>query len=465
LWVRHSLNQGLSLLFPRKIIAELKKWAESPNRKPLVLRGARQVGKTTAVRMFAGEFDTFIPLNLDLAAERALFTGGNSISTVLDGIYFIKGIPRNASGRTLIFIDEIQKSPEAVALLRYFFEDAPHLYVIAAGSLLETMLDTHVSFPVGRVEFLLLHPFSFEEFLRALEETTALEALAKVPIPSYAHEKMSGLFRRYMLAGGMPEAVKVYAETGELTSLDHVHESLVISYLEDVEKYSGSNKMTPIIRHVIESAWNEAGGRIRYNGFGNSNYLSRDIKDAIGLLQKAFLFQVVHPVTSTLLPLSPDTKKSPRLHMLDTGLVVFKTGMRKTLFATPDISAVFSGRIVEHVVGQEFYALSSSPLHTLNFWARDKSQSNAEVDYVLPMSGNLIPVEVKSGAGGRLRSLHAFINAASHALAVRLHGGAFSMEKIKTIAGKTFTLINVPWYQAAMVETYIRQFELKSQDR
>jgi predicted AAA+ superfamily ATPase len=213
--------------------------------------------------------------------------------------------------------------------------------------------------------------------------------------------------------------------------------------------------MAPIIRHVIGTAWSEAAGRIRYDGFGNSNYLSRDIKEALAVLQKAFLFQVVHPVTATTFPLLPDLRKSPRLHTLDTGLVVFKTSMRKALFSTHDISAVFSGRIVEHVVGQELYAISSSPLHTLNFWARDKNQSNAEVDYVLPVNGNIIPVEVKSGASGRLRSLHAFVNAVSHTTAVRLHGGAFSIENIKTIDGKPFTLINIPWYQAAMVEAYV----------
>jgi predicted AAA+ superfamily ATPase len=444
-------------MYPRKIVAELKKWAASPGRKPLVLRGARQVGKTTAVQMFATEFDLFIPLNLELAADRALFANGSSVATVLDAIYFMKGIPRKDGGRTLVFIDEIQKSPEAVALLRYFYEEAPHLYVIAAGSSLETMLDAHVSFPVGRVEFMLMHPCSFEEFLTAIGEEMALGALKTVPIPAYAHDKMADLFRRYMLVGGMPEAVKSYAETGELVGLDRIHESLIIAYLEDVEKYAASRRMVPIIRHVIANAFNDAAGRIRYDGFGNSNYLSRDIKEAFAILQKAFLFQVVHPVTATTLPLSPDTKKSPRLHTLDTGLVVFKTGMRKALFATPDISAVFAGRIIEHVVGQELYALSSSPLHTLNFWARDKSQSNAEADYVLPIAGNLIPIEVKAGASGRLRSLHAFVNAAPHAIAVRLYGGVFSIEKSKTIAGKPFTLINVPWYQAAMVEMYVEK--------
>ncbi len=413
------------------------------------------MGKTTAVRMFAAGFDTFIALNLEQPEDRSLFADGASLNQVLDAIYFLKGVARKPGDRTLIFIDEIQKSPDAVALLRYFHEDAPHLFVIAAGSLLETMLDAHVSFPVGRVEFLLMHPFSFDEFLGAIGETAALGMLNTVPIPAYAHDKMTALFRRYLLVGGMPEAVKAHAESGEFTVLDRIHESLFIAYLEDVEKYASTHRMAQIVRHVIQSAFNEAAGRIRYEGFGNSNYISRDIKEAFSILQKAFLFQVIHPVTATTLPLSPDSKKSPRLHTIDTGLVVFKTGMRRTLFTATDVSAVFSGRIVEHIVGQELYAASTSPLHSINFWARDKNQSNAEVDYVLPVDGNLIPVEVKSGASGRLRSLHAFIDAAPHATAVRLYGGDFSVEKTKTIAGKAFTLINVPWYQAARVQGYV----------
>jgi len=442
-------------VFYRKINAELKNWAERPFRKPLVLRGARQVGKTTAVRMFASEFDTFISLNLEQPADLAIFSGNDSLSNVLDAMHFLKGVPLRSQGRTLIFIDEIQKSPQAVAMLRYFHEEAPQLYVIAAGSLLETMLDAHVSFPVGRVEFLLMHPVTFEEFLGALGEKAALSALRMLPAPAYAHDKLTELFHRYMLVGGMPEAVKAYSDAGDLKAVDRIHESLVIAYQEDVEKYGSTQRMVPIIRHIMHSAFSEAAGRIRYEGFGNSNYLARDIKEGFGMLQKAFLFQVVHPVTATSLPLSPDTKKSPRIHALDTGLLVFKTGMRKALFSAADVSAVFSGRIVEHVVGQELYALNSSPLHGLHFWARDKTQSNAEVDYVLPIDSRLIPVEVKSGASGRLRSLHAFMNAASHSTAVRLYGAPYSLESAKTIAGKEFTLLNIPWYQAAMVEEYV----------
>lgn len=447
-------------MFFRKINSALEEWAVGPNRKPLVLRGARQVGKTTAVRNFSKGYATYIGLNLELAADRKLFETDASAAEVWEAIRFVKNIPRQDTGKTLLFIDEIQKSPRAVALLRYFHEDLPDLHVIAAGSLLESMLDVHISFPVGRVEFLLLHPMTFEEFLGALGETQALEAMRTLPVPAYAHDKLTNLFRKFLLVGGMPEAVRTYAESNDLGSVDHVHESLLVAYQEDVEKYGTTQRLVPIIRHALQSAFHEAAGRIRYEGFGNSNYPSRDIKEALGILQKAFLFQVVHPVTSTSLPMSPDVRKSPRLHALDTGLVVHRTGMRKALFTAEDVSAVYSGRIVEHIVGQELYAMSHSPLHTLNFWARDKNQSNAEVDYVLPVEGRLIPMEVKAGATGRLRSLHAFLDAATHSIGVRLYGGPYRVEKGATLAGKAFTLINLPWYLASKSAEYVERVSL-----
>jgi predicted AAA+ superfamily ATPase len=442
-------------MFNRKIINNLKAWSEKKDHKPLVLRGARQVGKTTAVKIFSSNFDLFIPLNCELQADRALFEKNMSIKDVINALFFLKGVSPKKDQKVLIFIDEIQKSPQAVGLLRYFYEDTPDLYVIAAGSLLETMIDTHISFPVGRVEFMLMHPLSFEEFLIALNEFQAAELLTTVPVPSYAHEKLQSLYKEYILSGGMPEAVSAYIDNKDLIRIDKIHESLITAYLEDIEKYAPTNRMASIIRHVISCIWNEASGRIRYDGFGNSNYQSRDIKEAFTILQKAFILQVVHPVTSTSLPLQPDLKKSPRLHILDTGLVVYKTGMRKALFTSEDINTVFAGRLIEHITGQELFALSTSPLHTLNFWARDKSQSNAEVDFVLPVNSKCIPIEVKSGASGRLRSLHAFINNADHSIGVRLYNGQFNVENAVTIDGKKYTLINIPWYQASMVERYV----------
>lgn len=447
-------------MLKRHIIEKLEGWSRKPNRKPLVLRGARQVGKTTAVKIFASQFDVFIKLNLEKIDELSLFNRGDSFEKVLEAICFIHGIQAKeiVSKRTLIFIDEIQNSPEAVALLRYFYEDAPHLFVIAAGSLLENILDTHISFPVGRVEFLQMHPFTFEEYLWAMGESAAAEMLTQTPVHGYAHQKMRDLFKRYTLIGGMPEVVDNYREYSDLLAVNEIYESLLIAYIEDIEKYSNRDSIAPVLRHIITTAFSEVGSRIKFGGFGNSNYSAKMVKEAFAILQKAFLFQVIYPTTEMTLPIVPNIKKAPRLHALDTGLIIFFTKMQKVLFASKDISSVYSGKIIEHIVGQEIYATSNSPLFSLNYWVREKSQSNAEIDYVVPYNNYLIPVEVKTGASGRLRSLHSFVDAAPHQIAVRIYGGEFSVEDISTITGKPFKLLNIPHYHASRIESYLEKF-------
>ncbi len=440
----------------RGLMHKLDSWSKNEYRKPLVLRGARQVGKTTIVNMFSESFEQYIHLNLELPDDAAIFSDNNSIEQVIEAIFFLKGM--STKKQTLIFIDEIQNSPQAVALLRYFYETRPDLYVIAAGSLLESLLDVSISFPVGRVEFMVLHPFTFEEYLWAASETQAAVILNTTPAPAYADEKMRVLFHRYIQVGGMPEAVKVYMETGDLQLLSAIYENLITAYIEDVEKYAKRNRLVPILRHVIQTAFNEVGTRIRYTGFGNSNYRAGDIKEALLLLQKAFLFQVIHPTTTTTLPIAPDLKKAPRIQTLDTGLVTYMTKTERELFINKDLSVVFQGKIVEHIVGQELYAKSNSPMNKLNFWVREKSQSNAEVDFLIEHKGLVVPVEVKSGASGRLRSLHSFIDRAPHKTAVRIYGGKFKVERVKTIAKKPFTLINLPYYLTSKINQYLDEY-------
>ena len=447
-------------MYKRAIIDKMRLWAQKNGRKPLVLRGARQVGKTTVVKMFGDEFDVFISLNLDKKEDKCIFEGDKSLKTLLEAICFFKGITteRLNCGRTLIFIDEIQNSPAAVALLRYFYEEAPDIFVIAAGSLLENILDTKLSFPVGRVEFLLMHPFNFEEFLWAMNEDAAAEMLNNIPTPDFAHQKLLDLFHRYTLIGGMPEIINVYGKTQDLVTLSSVYESLILAYEEDIEKYAPYEKLIPVLRHVISSSFNEVSSRIKFGGFGNSNYTAKEVKEAFAILEKAFLFQVIHPTTTPFLPISPSIKRAPRLHILDTGLINFFTKMQKVLFSTKDISTVYSGKIIEHIVGQELYATTNSPLESLNFWVREQSQSNAEVDYVIAHKGYLIPIEVKSGKSGRLRSLHAYIDSAPHDIAIRLYSGEFIKEHCTTIAGKKFRLLNIPYYQASKTDSYLEGF-------
>ncbi len=441
-------------LFKRNLLFELAQWKISSVRKPLILRGARQVGKTTAVNLFATQFDQYLYLNLEKPEEAAPFIQVTDFARLLEALFFIKGKSR-AGGTTLIFIDEIQNVPKAINLLRYFYEEAPDLFVIAAGSLLETILDEKVAVPVGRVEYRVIRPVSFSEFLGAMGEVATLSQFQKVPMDDFAHARLMKLFHAYAVIGGMPEVVAHYVHHRDLTSLRPLYESLLVSYIDDVEKYARNSTLTQIIRHTIKASFGEAGARIKFQNFGKSNYGSREVGEALRTIEKAMLLHLVYPTVNTLLPIVPDLRKSPRLHVLDTGLMNHFAGIQKELTTSIDLQAVYQGKMVEHLVGQELLSSHYNVLHQLAFWVRQKKDATAEVDYVVPVEGNLIPVEVKSGSTGTLKSLHFFMEQAPHRWAVRLYGGSLKLDEVETPERKKFTLLSLPYYLAAQTESYI----------
>src|SRR5680860_623343 len=306
-------------MFERQIQNELEKWAKKGARKPLVIRGARQVGKTTAINQFAKIFDQYIYLNLELPEDRQPFEDFINMDRLLQNIFFIRNEIRSKESKSLIFIDEIQEFPRALQILRYFFEQASEIYVIAAGSMLESLFNPDISFPVGRVEYLVIHPASFPEYLGALEENSALDLILEIPVPDFAHHKLLSLFHTYCLIGGMPEVVSHYATHKDLIALNSIYESLIVSYLEDVEKYASNDSQMQVIRHAIRSSFAEAGKRIKFQGFGKSNYGSKDMGEALRTLEKALLIHLVYPHTSPTLPIQPNYRRSPRLQVLDTG--------------------------------------------------------------------------------------------------------------------------------------------------
>ncbi|MBE9509823.1 MAG: AAA family ATPase [Bacteroidetes bacterium] len=236
----------------RNAYKKLLEWKDSKHRKPLLLRGARQVGKTTLVRQFAKEFVNYIELTLEKEADRQLFEKTDEIRELLSSIYLLKQVlPGNSP--TLLFIDEIQESPKAIQLLRYFYEEKPDLFVIAAGSLLEFALKQVPSFPVGRIEYLTLHPINFDEFLGVLNPG-AREVLYRIPIPEYAHHILLKLFHEYAITGGMPEVISNYAEDKNIATLTVIYKGLWQSYKDDAKKYARNNTERKVIRHVIETA-------------------------------------------------------------------------------------------------------------------------------------------------------------------------------------------------------------------
>ncbi|MCH3916516.1 MAG: ATP-binding protein [Spirochaetia bacterium] len=367
-------------------------------------------------------------------------------------------------GDTLLFIDEIQNSPQAVMQMRYFYEELPDLFVIGAEPLLEISMDKrHVNFPVGRVEYRYLFPMTFEEFLQALGETQALDAFHTIPVPRYAEQKLMELFRLYTFVGGMPEAVVRYAETKDLSQLSPVYESLLTAYKDDVSKYAKGGHETDIIRHVIESTPAEVGNRIAFEHFGNSGYKSKEVGNALRTLERAMLLYLRYPVTGYALPLVPNLRRRPRLQFIDTGLLGYALGGQAAYFTEESLDALYAGKLAEQLVAQELMARSNTICEKPLFWIREEKQSNAEVDFLTVNKGKVYPVEVKSGKNGTLRSLHEFINASGNSLAVRLYSGTFSVEEARTPvtssnAARPYRLLNLPLFLASQVNSYIEAY-------
>lgn len=443
-------------MYQRDIIRKLTQWKQSGGRKPLVLRGARQTGKTTVVDLFATQFDQYIYLNLEMMEDREIFLKFPSVGELMQAIFFLKNKQMNNSS-TLIFIDEIQEAPEALAMLRYFYEKYPQYHVIAAGSLLESLFNNHISFPVGRVEYMIVRPFSFHEFLQAMDEQPALQQYRSACIAPYAHSKLLKLFHDYTLIGGMPEVVKRYVETGDFTSLKVVYDSLLLSYLDDVEKYATNLSQTQCMRHAIQASFYEAGERIKFQGFGQSAYSSRDMGEALRTIEKAMIIRLLYPTTQTGHPYLPDMKKSPKLQVLDTGLLNHFAGIQTQIFGIKDLNNLYRGRISEHIAGQELLANQEDLLQPLRFWVREKKESVAELDYLFPFEGRMIPVEVKSGATGSLRSLHQYMDLSDETIAIRLYAGEARIDLLQTLSGKTFELHSLPYYLAGNLTAYLNK--------
>ncbi len=447
-------------MLKRKLEDELTKWKNSSPRKPLVLRGARQVGKTSLVHEFGKKYSRYIYLDLELKNNRMLFSGYKDFDMLVKQILFNYNVTLEEQGDTLLFIDEIQEVPEAIHSLRFFYELYPGLSVIAAGSLLESLFMKGVSFPVGRVVYMVLRPFSFCEFLDACGERAASDQLLNVvPVEVFAHGKLLSLFHEYALIGGMPEVVNHYVNNRDVVALSDLFDSLIASYIEDAEKYSRSDAQTLHIRHAVNNVFSNAGRRIKFAGFGNSPYKSKDMGEALRLLEKAFLIHLIYPVTNTQLPVVPNINKSPRLHVLDTGLLNYLSGFQKEVLGCSDLNSAYRGIVAEHITGQELLSFQTKALSKLIFWTREKKTSMAEVDYLFPFRNMLIPVEVKSGHEGKLKSLHLFIDECNHDIAIRYYNGIPSFTKAQTPAGKEFRLMNLPYYSVSQIEKYLESVD------
>lgn len=447
-------------MYNRLLISQLRKWKDRSTRKPLVIRGARQVGKSTLVREFGKEFDAFIEVNLELSSDAEIFRRTDDVEEIWRYLCLRNHVVSNPDSKMLLFIDEIQEEPLAVGLLRYFYEKMPWLYVITAGSRLQSLLKKRVSFPVSRVEYLNLRPFTFVEFIAALQGEEWAVSVRDMTVSPLMHSEMMKQFNRYALVGGMPEAVATYANNQDIESLSPIFNSLLKGYNEDVERYAKNEEQVRIIRHILETAWFSAGETITFANFGGSSYSSTQIHDAMDCLQRAYLLSLDYPVTATTAPALPAKRRSPKLITVDLGITNFAAGVQIEYLQNKELLDTWRGRAAEQVVAQELRVLLDNHLRENQcFWVRDKKGATAEIDFIWQQDSNIIPIEVKAGTNSHLRSLHSFVNQADrHVTAIRVWSGEFSVQDVETPApeGKPYRLINVPFYYVGQLDKIIK---------
>jgi predicted AAA+ superfamily ATPase len=319
------------------------------------------------------------------------------------------------------------------------------------------MLNKHISLPVGRVEYLALHPCSFLEFLNATGENRFAEPILNLDLPAVFHDSVMQLFKTFSLIGGMPEAVSRYAGTKDIVGLKRVYSHLINTYKNDVEKYAENKTQAEVIRYIIDYGWNFAGEAIIFGSFAGSSYKARETGEAFRILQKAMLLELVYPVTSAKMPVIPELKRSPKLFWLDAGLVNYNAKIQKEYITYSDLLDTWRGKAAEQIVYQELKAISFDAGEKQNFWVRQQRGSNAEVDLIYVFRGQIIPIEVKSGHSAHLKSLHQFMDETPHDTAVRVWSQPFKIDEITTQKNKKFRLINLPFYYVGVLEKILSE--------
>lgn len=421
----------------RNVDRELAIWKEITTRKPLVLRGARQVGKSSVVRNLGKKFNHFIEINFDeTPLFQTIFEDGSTVDEVLEKLAVITNIPI-IPGETLLFLDEIQTCIPAISLLRYLYEKMPGLHVIAAGSLLEFALAEIPSFGVGRVRFVFMYPFSFEEFLIANKETSLLEVLNKAtpdkPLAEIFHQKLKKYLKKFMIIGGMPEAVKTYVNNGNMLEVQRVLDDLILSIQADFSKYK--NKVPPSrIKEVFDAVVLQTGNKFSYS-YPSATLTNIQVKEALRLLEMAgLLYSVIHSASNGI-PLGAEINTKKRKFLLfDTGIYQRILGLDiASLLIKEDFNLINRGNIAELFVGIELNKnVSCYERSDLYYWHREAKNSQAEVDFVIQKQEDIVPIEIKAGTKGSMQSMYLFLDEKKSKYGIRLSLENFSkIERVK----------------------------------
>ena len=392
---------------------------------PLLIRGARQIGKTFVIKSFGEQhFDNVVTINFEQQPEYQACFDTLYPDTILNKIYILSQ-QKITPGKTLLFLDEIQDCPNALLALRYFYEQKAELHVIAAGSLLEfTLRNEDFRMPVGRVQSLYMYPLSFKEFLIASKQEPLLDYLMQLTIfdtvdPVF-EVVLQRLLKEYWVLGGMPAVVKTYLDTHDLHECDIRQSAIINGYRGDFGKYASKSNVR-YLQRLFEKAPGLIAKHFQYSAI-DAHMQSRDIKNAVADLVDAGVINSVHATKATLLPLiSTINEKKFKLLFLDIGLVVKSLGIQPELMMNDELILINQGALAEQFVGQELIAYTSPyEKNHLYYWERERKTSMAEVEYVSHYQTTIFPIEVKSGSTGRLKSIQLFLDEKHTDLGVRI---------------------------------------------
>jgi len=446
----------------RRITEYLKKWKDRETRKPLIVRGARQCGKSYSIIEFGKTcFDNFLEINLEQRQDVKSIFYSQQPDKIINEISILYQHKIEA-GKTLLFIDEIQACPEAIVSLRYFYEQIPELHVIAAGSLLEhTLNEMKYSMPVGRVEFCNMFPMSFEEFLLACREDLLLDYLKRwTPDSEFSpaiHQKALELMRQHFFVGGMPEAVASFINSADLLDVERIQKSILMTYEYDFSKYGTKTQTTHLQKMFAYLSMNSC-KKVKFSNIDN-NLRSNVLVEALYKLERSKIVHLVKHSSAGQIPLRnfvDDTKFKPIF--LDIGLSNRMGNIR--LMDIADIYTSFEGMLAEQFAGQELLNITDfydEP--QLYYWLKENKKSNAEVDYLIQHNNKILPIEIKSGLSGTMKSLQVFLHEKKLTNAIRFN---LNLPELKSYSHKissggeihnvNFNLLSLPLYMVFRVK-------------
>ncbi len=411
----------------------------------MLIRGARQTGKTYIVSEFGkSEFEHFVYINFERNPEFKEIFNTLIPDEIKEKISLFTS-QRVIPGKTLIFLDEIQECPNAIVSLRYFYEELPGIHVIGAGSLLEFVLSSeNFRMPVGRIQYLYLYPLSFGEFLDAMGETELRSHILKFSnlekLPEGLHAKLNEYVRKYFMIGGMPAVVKEYVLTRNIVKYQRIQRSILDTYIDDFAKYSRISKHVHL-RKVFNAVPSMVGQKFVYAQV--DRYVkSRELKEALELLETAGIITRIRQTSGAGIPLAAGAHESIFKELfLDIGLLHAINGIYSETAREKDFTAIFKGSVAEQFAGQELVACQSPYTRAeLYYWGRDTKNSSAELDYLLEKDARIVPIEVKSGSTGSLKSMHLFINKFQSDTALKISQAPYRKEN---------PIISLPFYAIA----------------